>query len=61
MGTETSIVRAMCGVQLKDRKRVKILILMLGLNETMDQLSMLNSVCWYCCVLTRSLEFKVEG
>ena len=32
---EKSMVRAMCAVQLKDRKRSKGL--MLGLNETIDQ------------------------
>ena len=46
--TERSMVRAMCGVQLNDRKRTKDLMLMLGLNETIDQLAMASSVCWYC-------------
>ena len=32
--TEKSMVRAMCGVQLKDRKRSTDLMFMLGLNET---------------------------
>ena len=32
--TERSMVRAMCGVQLKDRKRSMDLVFMLGLNET---------------------------
>ena len=39
--TETSMVRAMCGVQLKDKKS-KDLMSMLGLNETTDQLDMVN-------------------
>ena len=43
----------MCGVQLKDRKTCTDLILMLGLNETMDQLAMANSVRWYGHVLSR--------
>ena len=38
---------AMCGVQLKDMKRSTGLMFMLGLNETIDQLAMANSVCWY--------------
>ena len=42
------MVRAMCGVQLKDRKRCTGLMFMLGLNKTMDQLDMANSVHWYC-------------
>ena len=38
--------RAMCGVLLKDRKRFTTLMFMLGLNETMDQLAISNSVRW---------------
>ena len=45
--TDRSIVRAMCGVQLKDRKISTDLILMLGLKEIIDQLAMANSVRWY--------------
>ena len=41
------MVRAMCGLQLKERKRSKDRMLMLGLNETPDQLAMANSVRWY--------------
>ena len=37
--TERSMVRAMCGVQLKDRKRSMDLMLILGLNDTIDQLA----------------------
>ena len=44
-----SAARAMCGVQLKDRKRANDL--MLGLNDTIDWLAMANSVCWYGDVL----------
>ena len=47
------MVRAMCGLQLKDRKRSKHLVLMLGLNETIDQLAMANSVRWDGHVLRR--------
>ena len=44
-------------------------MLMLGLNEAMDQLTMANSVCWYGHVLRgeddhvlgRALDFEVEG
>ena len=67
--TERSMVRAMCGVQLKDRKRSMYLMFMLGLKETMDQLAMANSVHWYGHVLRRedrhilrrALDFEVEG
>ena len=47
------MVRAMCGLQLKDRKRPKDLMFMLGLNEAIDQLSIANSVRWYGHVLRR--------
>ena len=49
--TERSMVRAMCGVHLKDRKRSTDLMLMLGSSETIDQLAMANSVCRYGHVL----------
>ena len=57
----------MCGVQLKGRKRSTDL--MLGLNETIHQLAMADSVRWYGHVLRRedghvlrrALDFKVEG
>ena len=42
--TKGSMVKAMCGVQLKDRKRSTDLMLMLGLKETIDQLAIANSV-----------------
>ena len=42
--TERSTVRAMCGVQLIDRKRSMDLMFMLGLKKTIDQLAMANSV-----------------
>ena len=45
--------REKCGVQLKDRKRSTDLMFMLGLNETMNQLAMANSVRWYGNVLRR--------
>ena len=45
------MVRAMCGVQLKVRKRSTDLLFMLGLKETMDQLAMANCVRCYVHVL----------
>ena len=59
----------MCGVQLKDRKKSAGLMLMLGLNETTDQLTVKNSVCWHGRmlrredghVLRRASDFEVEG
>ena len=38
------MVRAMCEVQLIDRKGSTDLMFMLGLEETIDQLAMANSV-----------------
>ena len=63
------MVRAMCGVQLKDRKISMDLMFMLGLKETIDQLAMAISVCWYGHVvrrkdghvLRRALDFEFEG
>ena len=43
--TERSMVRAVCGILLKDRKRCTDFMFMLGLNETIDRLAMRNSVC----------------
>ena len=43
------MVRAMCGVL----KRKRLMYLILGLNETIDQLSMANSVCLYGHVYRR--------
>ena len=52
--TVKSMVREMCGEQLKDRKRSKDL--MLGLNKTIDQLLRREDGC----VLKRALDFEVE-
>ena len=46
-------MRAICGVQLIDRKRSTDLMFMLGLKETIDRLAMTNSVHWYGHVLRR--------
>ena len=67
--TDRSMVRAMCGVQLKGRIRCTDLIFMLCLHETIDHLAVANSVCWYGCVLIRedghvlrrALCFEVKG
>ena len=39
-------MRAMCGVQLKDRIRSMDLMLILGLNEAIDQSDTGNNICW---------------
>ena len=43
----------MCGVQLKDRKISTVLMFVLGLNETIDQLAVANTVRCYGHVLRR--------
>ena len=63
------MVRAICGVQLKDRKRSTDLMFMLGLKEAIDQLAMANIDCWHGHVLRRedghalrrALDFVIEG
>ena len=57
--TEISMVRAMCGVQLKHRKRSKQL--MLGLNDAIGQLAITNCVHCYGHVLRRALDLKLCG
>ena len=46
-------MRAICGVQLKDRKISTDLMFMLCLHETIDQLAMASNVYWYGHVLRR--------
>ena len=63
------MVRAMCGVQLKDRKRSTDLMVMLGWKKTIDQLAISNSVHWHGHVLRRedghilrkALDLEAEG
>ena len=67
--TKKFTVRAICGLQLKDRKRSTDLMFMLGLIEAMDHLAMANSVRWYGHVLSRedghvlrrAFDFEVAG
>ena len=49
--TEKSMVRAMCVVQLKYRKRSTDLMFMLGLCVAIEHLVMANSIRWYGHVL----------
>ena len=59
----------MCGIQLKDRRRSKNLMLMLDLNERIDQLATASSVHWYSHVLRledghiwrKALVFEING
>ena len=64
-----SMVREMCRIQLKVIKTSPDLMLLLDLKETIDQLTIANSVYWYghvmrredWHVLRRALHFEVEG
>ena len=40
-------MRAMCGVQLKEKKKSKKFILIFALNKTIVRLTTANSVHWY--------------
>ena len=61
--------RAMCGEQLKDRKRYTDLMHKQGLKETIHQLAIANSVHWHGHVLMRedghvlrrAVDHEVEG
>ena len=63
------MVKVMCRVQHKDRKRSTDLMFMLGLSATIDQFTMANSVRRYGHVMKRedghvfrwALDFEVEG
>ena len=54
-------MRAMCRQELKDGKGAKDLMLMSGLNETIDHLAMGSSVRWHGHVLMMAFDFEVEG
>ena len=58
---ERSMVRLICGVQLKDEKRCTDLMFMLGLNENKDLSAIANCVRWHCRVLRRALDLEVKG
>ena len=47
------MLRAICRVQLKERKISADLMIMLGLNEIIDQLAIANSVHWHGHMLRR--------
>ena len=59
-GTERIMVRTLCGEPIKDRKEVKELMVMLGFNQTWDQLVMANIVYWYGHVFTRGIFTKMR-
>ena len=66
---ERSMVRAMCGVKLMEKRSTEMLMDMLGLKEAADKLTRENGVRWYGHVLRRpeedvlmkELEHEVDG
>ena len=54
-------MREVSGAHLKDAKRVRDLMHMLGLNETMNRLAMASSLSLYVHVLRRALDIEVKG
>ena len=59
-GTERTVVRAMCGAKLMEKKRTEDLMDMLGLKETVVEMAKANGVRWYRQVLRKALEFEVK-
>ena len=67
--TEITMVRAICGAKLMEKKRTKDLMELLGFKETDVQMAKANAVSWYGHVLRRddghvlrkALEFEVRG
>ena len=53
---ERSIVRAMCGVKLEDKRNTEELIDMFGLKKEVDKLTRANGMSWYGRVLRRPEE-----
>ena len=65
--TEKAMMRAMCGVQIIEKRRSQELMSLLGLTDTLDGLARASGVRWYGHVvrkdngdiLRRALDFKV--
>ena len=53
-------MRAMCGVQLKDRERSMHWMLMLALSDMIDQWAMANGLSWYDHVVLREMVMSCE-
>ena len=60
--TEKTMIQAMCGVKLLDRKNSEELMDMLGNKETLDRMAKASSMPWYGHILrqVRSQKFA-EG
>ena len=46
----------MCGVILRDRRRLEKLIKLLGLNESLESMARADGLRWYGHVITREVE-----
>ena len=54
-------MRAMCGVLVNDVKRGKNLMLIMGLNETIDHLAMANCSLVWSCVEEGEWSYLMKG
>ena len=54
--TEKALVRLICRVKLVDRKNSEELMEMLGLKETLDEITKVNGVMWYRHMVSRDDE-----
>ena len=67
--TKRTMVRAMCGAKLMERRRTEDIMEMLGLKETAVPMAKANGVIWYEHVLRRDdghvlskvLKYEVKG
>ena len=51
--TESAMLRSMCAVKLVDRKNNEELMKILGLEEILDKMTMINGVLWHGQVVRR--------
>ena len=59
--TEKARTRAMCGVEIIEKRRNQELMSVLGIKDTLDGLARASGVRWYGHVLRRALDFEVAG
>ena len=67
--TERTMIRAMCGLKLLDRKNSEELMDMLGIKESLDRMAKASSMRWYGHVLrkedengiVKALKFGMSG
>ena len=59
--TEKTMMKAMYGVKIIEKRRSQELMSLLGLTDTLDGLARASGVRWYGHVLRRALDFEVAG